>query len=767
MAALNLEASPPDLLEDSAVSSTATISVSPKTIPLLSRSTIKRRRRQLSPSDSPHRILAGSQLLCPASAPLPVLPSLYTSTPCKRKAVSIPLSLQSAESEDGNEHSSAKRHHRRAKDVRPLIASELRQAAHRSDTFPEDFLLRDSWGVQVPDAEFILCAILRDLPPAHGVRHHPTTGQHTCNPPNYSNTNYPEWFCRFANAIRGVNNSTPPLCQSVWVSTKNASPTGILNGDLRPDFILTTKPDAPTWSSVLVVGEHQSKGSDPFNQLATYAEQVFIAQPFRVAVLGILTSNSGPRMTFWRFDRAGALGSVELDYLSTARQLSTVVRCLYAIPRMPARAIGFHVDSIIDTDLPANNPFPLDYNFPWRMQMTQPIPGRDAADMPSMQGLLFVAPGLVTRGTRVWRGEVGQKQVVIKYSWRSAQRIPEADLYHLASARRVIGIADLLAYDTYEDILSDVRLGCRSSSKELEEYNLHMASHNRKLTRLILAPAGRAISNRHLTPTQVARALLAGLIGHGSLFFDAGILHRDLSPQNVIYTEAPRRVNHQWLCGSETNLYGCLIDLDYAIDTQSAGAHASNAADRTGTYPFIAIKVLSRREPHRYRHDLESLLYVLLWVSCYPVRAPGPATLPAVPHVTQDLENEIWPREAPLKTWISGDEQTVTAHKTTNVVTDQSRFEQLLDRFREGFGPFRDAARKLRRTLWGLHGLDFCLIVPEGVPGAEENNLQRSWLLPEEVRIGVSNRVAYGEAKRALQELVDKLEAEPHESGVA
>ncbi|KAF8447107.1 hypothetical protein BGX38DRAFT_1049093, partial [Terfezia claveryi] len=99
---------------------------------------------------------------------------------------------------------------------------------------------------------------------------------------------------------------------------------------------------------------------------------------------------------------------------------------------------------------------------------------------------------------------------------------------------------------------------------------------------------------------QVAEGLLAGLIGHASLFFQGGILHRDISPNNIIVIDdsLPQLTS------------GCLIDLDYAIE---ASAQPSGALDRTGTYPFIAIQILLGQERHRYRHDLESFLYVLIW----------------------------------------------------------------------------------------------------------------------------------------------------------
>lgn len=55
-----------------------------------------------------------------------------------------------------------------------------------------------------------------------------------------------------------------------------------------------------------------------------------------------------------------------------------------------------------------------------------------------------------------------------------------------------------------------------------------MDTHDRILTVMILFPVGTPISDPTLTPLEIAQALLAGLIGHASLFFQAGILHRDL-----------------------------------------------------------------------------------------------------------------------------------------------------------------------------------------------------------------------------------------------
>ncbi|RPB18322.1 hypothetical protein L211DRAFT_772699, partial [Terfezia boudieri ATCC MYA-4762] len=104
-----------------------------------------------------------------------------------------------------------------------------------------------------------------------------------------------------------------------------------------------------------------------------------------------------------------------------------------------------------------------------------------------------------------------------------------------------------------------------------------------------------------------------------------GILHRDVSINNIIaitsplatVPKTPPTIGGEFLYTPGTDLYGCLIDLDYAVVITEQDT--SGIPERTGTYPFIAIAILQGAATglatiHRYRHDLESFLYVLLWV---------------------------------------------------------------------------------------------------------------------------------------------------------
>lgn len=129
---------------------------------------------------------------------------------------------------------------------------------------------------------------------------------------------------------------------------------------------------------------------------------------------------------------------------------------------------------------------------------------------------------------------------------------------------------------------------------------------------------------------------------HRWLYTDAKILHRDLSPGNIMFRRRHGKV------------YGVLNDFDLAsrLDCERNGP-TSNC--RTGTRPYMAIDLLNPKGPsdHMYRHDLESLFYVILCLACR-YKKPGRRL-----------------KDPPFANWFMGTDEGVRAQKSDFILTDE------------------------------------------------------------------------------------------------
>ncbi|KAI5859479.1 hypothetical protein GGS23DRAFT_607519 [Durotheca rogersii] len=125
--------------------------------------------------------------------------------------------------------------------------------------------------------------------------------------------------------------------------------------------------------------------------------------------------------------------------------------------------------------------------------------------------------------------------------------------------------------------------------------------------RVVLRDYGQPIYNA--SSRAVLLTALEGCIqGHESLY-RAGILHRDISTNNLMINEDAS--NPSWP--------SFLIDLDLAIKTQRQGV--SGAKGMTGTKAFMATGALLG-ERRSFMHDLESFFWVFLWI-CIHYDGPG------------------------------------------------------------------------------------------------------------------------------------------------
>jgi serine/threonine protein kinase len=91
--------------------------------------------------------------------------------------------------------------------------------------------------------------------------------------------------------------------------------------------------------------------------------------------------------------------------------------------------------------------------------------------------------------------------------------------------------------------------------------------------------------------------------GYRWLYEKTETIHRDISIGNLMFHEI------------EGAVYGVLNDFDLAL--LLSDEKPSTSKQRTGTKPYMAINLLVPEPPyHLYRHDLESFLYVLVFLTC-------------------------------------------------------------------------------------------------------------------------------------------------------
>ncbi|KIX09842.1 uncharacterized protein Z518_00923 [Rhinocladiella mackenziei CBS 650.93] len=251
------------------------------------------------------------------------------------------------------------------------------------------------------------------------------------------------------------------------------------------------------------------------------------------------------------------------------------------------------------------------------------------------------------RATTCWKAHPegdAQTPPVIKDSWQYLEREEEGELLREATDK---GVVNMARYHYHDDIQSNVRKGldvteARNYQSERSMISASTASARRKgrtsstvglkrpssYTDAPLPPSKRpcsasptqaindALPNRihqHVILRDYGKPIynassraslltaLEGCIERYESLYKAGVLHRDISLNNIMVNEDDN--NPSWSA--------FLIDLDFGI--KETREKSSGAKGKTGTGAFMAIGVLLG-EQHSFMHDLESFFWVLFWI---------------------------------------------------------------------------------------------------------------------------------------------------------
>lgn len=395
------------------------------------------------------------------------------------------------------------------------------------------------------------------------------------------------------------------------------------------------------WEHILVPGELKSNPSDDTPSkahldVARYVKEVFTAQPTRRFVLAFTLCGSWMRL--WEFDRLGGIASERFDINKDGQRfLSTILGFLW----MDNGALGF-------------DPTIIKSNHEQYIEIEQ---NKTTKRLVLDNKLIRKAHSIVGRATVCWKAYLqGNKSTpfVIKDSWQFIERDEEGELLREATTQGITNVARHYYHETVriqdqdDDIQGNVRKGLditkasnyrtgRARNRQtvaveaIPRYNSSAGlKRSSSQTGAILPPGKRSRSgsaspikpSNEPLPNRIHRRIilrdygvpiykassraallraLEGCIqGHESLYKKAGLLHRDISINNLIINEGI----------DESSFSSFLIDLDLAVEVNRT--EASGAKEITGTRAFMAIGVLMG-EGHSYMDDLESFFWVLFW----------------------------------------------------------------------------------------------------------------------------------------------------------
>lgn len=425
------------------------------------------------------------------------------------------------------------------------------------------------------------------------------------------------------------------------------------------------------WDHVQVIGQFNYRACVGYQngllRLCRSAYEVFASQLTRLFLHGFYIR--GSQIELWVFDRSGLYCSDVFDIQKDFVQFVCVIRSYH---RMTDQGLGKL--NIIEKDegstyisldgvkRPALGKLYLE---------SQPIASRER---------------LVGNGTACYRARMpnsDQWDYVLKFKWRWARDRPENELLKLASEKCIWSAVSLDYYDEVEST-SNLRRSMRwgthrkfavmdeSNEEQRQEatYNAHgLVAYteetsdffqNRILACIITSPVGRSLHTSH-SLLELLQVFRDAIKCHKSLYYDAEILHQDISPGNIIILDGH----------DEEKPKGILIDLDSAIQLAEI---SETEPGITGTRPFIAIGVL-KKECHTYRHDLESFLYVFLWTI-----------------ITNHTEDP--PETSKLRQWSNGGWDELAVRKSLDM--DQHNFQSILEEFTvESLKPLAERLRQI------------------------------------------------------------------------
>ena len=188
------------------------------------------------------------------------------------------------------------------------------------------------------------------------------------------------------------------------------------------------------WKDVHVIGEHKQSKDGPKSlllQLSRYMRDVSTAQPTRRFVYGFFLH--GTLMELWVFDRSGPYSSGSFDIHEKPKQF---IQAIAGYAMMDDEELG--LDTFVKRD--GEDQF---------ISIIEDVTWKEKR-LHLERDPIVIQRAIVCRGTSCYRCK--DLRHVIKFSWTSDKRPPEADHLRLAREKGVKGVASLLGHSQVTSI---------------------------------------------------------------------------------------------------------------------------------------------------------------------------------------------------------------------------------------------------------------------------------------------------------------------------
>ncbi|KAL6859357.1 hypothetical protein J3F83DRAFT_768986 [Trichoderma novae-zelandiae] len=392
-------------------------------------------------------------------------------------------------------------------------------------------------------------------------------------------------------------------------------PSELTAGDeqRRVDLCVKRKTKKPSmvsiveWKDIAVIGQltafHEGGVKTRLVHLACYARHLFEFQPTRRYLHAFTIC--GRRMELWVFDRSGCYSPGAFD--------------IHKHPKRFVQVLAGYI-MMSEDDLGLDTFMQLDGGSRFINIREQ---GGEVKMLHLFPHLFDHRQALVSRATTcllAMHPDSNGYELVAKFSWPSSKQRNEGDVLTVAQQRGVEGIVKLAGHCEITTI-NDMRKGMTFGKR----YTFGDTASGVPSSSQALAPSRPLASKRNRTsedpanhskkpkpndedlnprepksPLEMVMAMRDAIKAHQSLYYKGRLLHRDISQGNIIITDVHK-----------TGFWGMLIDFDLVKELDNGPVEAGV---RTGTMDFMAIQVLRSTAAPTYRHDLESFLYVLLWL---------------------------------------------------------------------------------------------------------------------------------------------------------